>query len=227
MANKPDRTLLNHQKPLYLSRGRFANADVRLVELHQKKWIVKDFSACSPVIRQTIGRWMVNRELYALQLLSDLPGVPQEAYRLDEWALAYRFIDGTPIADLAGNDIPRHFFVAYEKLVTDMHRYGIVHLDLRNSGNIIKDAQGNPVMIDFQSWAFIPTWLPFLAQLLRKIDLSGVYKLWNNRLPGTMGHHREQLLASINRVRKGWIFSRYLGLQRFFKPREGNTSAPR
>jgi hypothetical protein len=215
----PHRALLTQQSPHYLSRGRFANADVRLVHYAGKSWLVKDFSTCTPVIRYTLGRWMISRELQALHLLADMPGVPQEAFRIDDYALAYRYIDGKTIAELPPNELSRSFFIAYEKLVKEMHHHGIVHLDLRNSGNVIRTPQNTPAMIDFQSWLFLPLWLPFLARYLRQIDLSGVYKLWNIHLPGTMGAQREQLLNNINRWRKGWIFSNYFGLRRFLKAR--------
>ncbi len=219
-ATPPDRALLDTQTPHYLSRGRAANADVRLLTHEQQQWVVKDFSACPWLIRHTVGRWMVSRELRALQTLAGIRGIPEGAIRIDACAFAYHFIEGQPLAKVHGNSLSPDFFMAYEQLVTQMHKRGLAHLDLRNSGNVLIDLQGHPMLIDFQSYLRLPRWFPALARYLQKIDLSGVYKLWNNRLPGTMSDDRQQLLDHINSWRKGWIFSNYLGLRRFFRERD-------
>lgn len=216
----PDRSLLNDQTPHYLSRGRLANSDVRLIHIDNQAWVVKDFSACPFFIKQTVGRLMIRREVRALQLLSDIPGVPQNVIKIDSFALAYHYVEGRPLTSISSASISLSFFLAFEHLVQALHRRGIAHLDLRNSGNVLMDEHGLPVIIDFQSWIFLPLWLPFLAYALRLVDLSGVYKLWNNLMPGTMGQRRQQLLSSVNRWRKGWIFSNYFGLRRFFKARK-------
>lgn len=219
-ATPPDRAFLDTQVPHYLSRGRAANADVRLLTHGQQQWVVKDFSACPWLIRHTIGRWMVSRELRALQTLAGIRGIPEGATRIDAFAFSYHFIEGQPLAKVPGKDLSPSFFMSYEELVIQMHKRGLAHLDLRNSGNVLIDLQGRPMLIDFQSYLRLPRWFPALARYLQKIDLSGVYKLWNNRLPGTMSEDRQQLLDHVNNWRKGWIFSNYLGLRRFFRERD-------
>lgn len=220
ISNPPDRELITREPPRYLSRGRAANADVRLLEIAGQKWVVKDFSACPWWVRQIFGPWMISRELYALQLLSDIAGIPQHATRIDRQAFTYHFIEGSPISGLGKNKLSPEFFIAYEKLVLQMHQRGIAHLDLRNTGNVLCGEDGQPILIDFQSWLKLPRWLPFLARFLCKVDLSGVYKLWNSYLPNTMGAERQAVLDSVNRLRKGWIFSNYMGLRHLFKERK-------
>ncbi len=92
MTAIPTRQLLITEPPRYLSRGRAANADVRLLELEGQRWVVKDFSACPWFIRNTLGRWMIGRELHALQFLDGIPGIPDHALRIDRYALSYHFI---------------------------------------------------------------------------------------------------------------------------------------
>lgn len=220
MTPPPTRQILTAEPPRYLSRGRAANADVRLLTHEGQKWVVKDFSACPWLVRHTVGRWMVSRELKALQTLAGIQGIPQGASRIDAQAFAYHFIEGEPLARLPGSALTPHFFLDYEQLVHRMHERGLAHLDLRNSGNVLRDNEGRPMLIDFQSYLRLPRWLPVLARYLCRIDLSGVYKLWNNRLPGTMGTERQQVLDNVNSWRKGWIFSNYLGLRHFFRERD-------
>lgn len=220
VTTPPTRQLLTTEPPHYLSRGRAANADVRLVETGGQRWVVKDFSACPVWIRQTLGRWMIGRELHALQRLDGIPGIPGGAVRIDDFAFAYHFIPGRPLAQIPNGELTADFFLAYERLVLRMHERGLAHLDLRNSGNVLVSPDLQPVLIDFQSWLPLPRWWPALSRYLQKIDLSGVYKFWSRRLPGTLGAGRQQVLDSVNNWRKGWIFSNYLGLRRFFKERD-------
>jgi hypothetical protein len=216
----PDRHLLATETPRYLSRGRAANADVRLVEFNGVRWVVKDFSACPWWIRQTLGRWMVSRELEALQRLDRIAGIPANASRIDAFAFADRFVDGKPLAQIWADGLTPDFFLAWERVVEQMHERGLAHLDMRNSGNVLMDEQGQPILIDYQSWMPLPRWWPALARYLMKIDLSGVYKLWRNRLPESLDTRRANILDSVNSWRKGWVFSNYLGLRRFFRERD-------
>lgn len=220
MSLSPDRQLLSTQAPHYLSRGRAANADVRLLELAGQRWVVKDFSACPWWIRHSLGRWMVSRELCALQKLDGIAGIPAAAQRIDRFAFAYHFVEARPLAKVPASELSPAFFLAYEALVQAMHARGLVHLDLRNSGNVLVSPDFQPIIIDFQSYLPLPRWWPALARYLMKIDLSGVYKFWSRCLPGTLDTERQALLDGINSWRRGWIFSNYLGLRRFFRERQ-------
>ncbi len=219
VTSAPSRQLLTTETPRYLSRGRAANADVRLLEIDGQRWVVKDFSACPWWIRNSLGRWMVGRELRALQRLDGIPGIPDGAVRIDGFAFTYHFIAGRPLAETPAAELTPDFFMAYEKLVQQMHARGLAHLDLRNSGNVLISPAQQPILIDFQSYLPLPRWFPALSRYLQKIDLSGVYKFWNRCLPGTMDAERQQLLDSVNNWRNWWIFSNYLGLRRFFRAR--------
>lgn len=215
----PSRQLLSDLPPRYLSRGRAANADVRLLELQGQRWVVKDFSACPWFIRNTLGRWMIGRELYALERLAGIPGIPQNAVRIDVYAFAYHFVEARPLAQVPASELSPAFFLAYEALVQQMHDRGLAHLDLRNSGNVLISPDFQPILIDFQSWLTLPRWWPGLARYLQKIDLSGVYKFWVRCLPGTIDAERQAVLDSVNNWRRGWVFSNYFGLRRFFRER--------
>ena len=215
----PSRPLLTTETPRYLSRGRAANADVRLLEIEGQRWVVKDFSACPWAIRNTLGRWMIGRELRALQRLDGIPGIPDAAQRIDTYAFTYHYIEARPLAQTPASELSPEFFLAYEKLVQQMHARGLVHLDLRNSGNVLVSPDFQPILIDFQSWLPLPRWWPALGRYLQKIDLSGVYKFWVRCLPGTIDAERQALLDNVNSWRRGWIFSNYFGLRRFFRER--------
>ena len=66
-----------------LSRGRWGNADLHLFRKGTDAWVVKDFRHCPSGVRQTWGAFMAGRELSALRVLSGIPGIPEDAFRLD------------------------------------------------------------------------------------------------------------------------------------------------
>ena len=213
-SDVPTRDLIQATPPVYLARGRLANADVRLVECGGRRWVVKDFLSCPGWVRHTVGRWFVSRELNALKRLQGIPGIAENPVRVDAFALAYGYVEGRPLNEFAHGQPSADFFLALESLVKSMHAHGIAHLDLRNRGNMLVGAAEQPVLIDFQSHVVLPRWLPPLARYLEKIDLSGVYKAWNKSLPGTLDEARQGLLDSVNAWRKWWVLKGYLGMGR-------------
>lgn len=210
----PTRELLQATLPHYLARGRMANADVRLVEIGGRRWVVKDFLPCPGWVRHTVGRWFTSRELHALQRLQGIPGIAENPVRVDPFALAYGFVESRPLNEFRPGQLSADFFLALEATVKNMHARGIAHLDLRNRGNVLVGAAQQPVLIDFQSHVRLPRWFPPLARLLEKIDLSGVYKVWQKIQPGTLDAPRQNLLDSVNAWRKWWVLKGYLGMGR-------------
>ena len=114
---------------------------------------------------------------------SDIAGrIGLDAKKLSPYTLAFNFIEGEALKTLPKNSIDKDFFLELEKNVRAMHRKDIVHLDLRNLGNILKGNDGYPYIIDFQSAISTKYLGKWLTQLLKTSDLTGVYKCWNNRL---------------------------------------------
>jgi hypothetical protein len=192
-----------------LRHGRWCNADVWRVEAGGAPWVVKDFRKCAAPLRWTWGVWIVRRELRVLRKLNGLPGIPAGAFRMDRFALGERFIEGSPLRALTAGRVPVSFFERLEAIVREMHGRGIAHLDLRNAGNILMDASGTPMLLDFQS-AVDTRWLPgLLRKRLEWIDLSGIYKHWMRLAPGTMGETRERVLLWQLRNRGWWRIRGY------------------
>lgn len=213
-SDAPTRGLIQAMPPLYLARGRLANADVRLVECGGRRWVVKDFLSCPGWVRHTVGRWFISRELKALKRLQGIAGIAENPLRVDAFALAYGYVEGRPLNEFPQGQPSAAFFLALESLVKSMHAHGIAHLDLRNRGNMLVGAAEQPVLIDFQSHVVLPRSIPPLARYLEKVDLSGVYKAWNKSLPGTLDETRQGVLDSVNSWRKWWILKGYLGMGR-------------
>lgn len=208
-SNPFTRTEMEKAPNSLLNKGRFANATVSLCEIHGTKWVVKDFAPKHVLVRLTLGRFFLAREVKALNKLSGLEGIPQNAFRLDRNAIAFRFLPGSTINNFKPNTLPVEFFQGLEKLVQDMHGRGIAHLDLRYRRNILVRDDGRPGIIDFQSQIGLDHLPGWLRRHFERVDISGVYKQWKKRSPATIDEARKSLLESHSRLRKLWVLRGY------------------
>ncbi len=197
-----------------IHKGRWANADVHLFRRGKEDWVVKDFRRCPPITRSVYGSWMVGRELAAMRSLAGIPGFPQDAFRMDRFAFAYRYVPGMEIGQADPRFLTTAFFEELERLVGKMHSRGIAHLDIRAAKNILVTDRGEPLILDFQSNVRLDGLPRFLRDLLVDVDRSGIYKHWARRVPESLGEERAALLDRMNRLRRFWIFKGYLGIRK-------------
>lgn len=207
------RDALTQGEARVLNEGRWANARLYLVNQGGERWVVKDFAPRPWLVRATAGRLLIRRELEALRRLQAIPGVPRNPFRLDAYALGYRFVDGATLARTTFDARHAGFFTALERLMQQVHAVGnLVHLDARNSRNILVTEDAQPVLIDLQSH-LSTRWMPRpLRRWLEAYDLAGVYKHWARRSPDTIDPARLQHLGTMNRWRRLWILRGYLGV---------------
>lgn len=197
-----------------LNRGRWANANV-FIHIHEgAKWVVKDFRDCVAPIRITVGRFLIAREVRALERLGGIGGVPTDAFRVDPYALAYRFVPGIEMAVAGPERATPAYFHELEALVLAVHNRGLAHLDLRSGGNIMVTDAGSPFVVDFQSHVRVGFLPGFLKRMLVNIDFGGVYKHWADRHPESLGAERSALLAKARRWRKLWLWRPYFWMKR-------------
>ena len=196
-----------------ISPGRWANAVLRVIQRDSEQWVVKDFRPRAFFVRNTIGRLLMRREIRALRRLAGLEGVPADAFRIDAHALAYRFIPGTPLDRVVEERKGPEFFLAFERLLGEVHARGIVHLDVRNGRNVLITEAGRAALIDFQSHLGTAQFPGWLRRWMERFDMAGVYKHWERLHPQSLGETRIALLASMNRWRRLWPFRGYLGMR--------------
>ncbi len=193
-----------------ISGGRWANADLLLYTHTDGVWVLKDFTACSPLIRKTWGAWMAARELRALVHLQGIPGIPADPFALDAYAFCYRFVPGTNLKYIRRTNPPgADFFLELEKSVRLMHERGIVHLDIRYMRNIVVSDTGCPLLLDFQTSLFLSRIPRFMHQFLKNIDISGVYKCWKRVSGKTIDPERLAFLKKMEKKRSLWVFKGY------------------
>jgi protein-S-isoprenylcysteine O-methyltransferase Ste14 len=212
-ANSPpagfEREVLDRAERRLLREGQWANARVELVHIGGLDWTVKDFSPRSWWVRNSIGRFLLARELRALQRLHGLTGVTADSFRIDDFALAARFLPGRSLAQVRPDEVTSDYFLQLEALVRSMHATGLVHLDIRGPKNLLLMPDGTPGIIDFQS-SLSTRWMPArLRRVLEDGDLSGIYKRWNAWQPDTLDEERRKTLYRSNRLRRLWPFRGY------------------
>lgn len=198
-----------------LSQGRWANAILYLFDHGGVTWAVKDFRPRSFLSRNLIGRFLIRREFRALSRLAGVPATPQDAFRVDALALAYRFVPGRSLRGLRDFRLPPDYFPALERGLRAMHSSArLAHFDLRNAGNILITDTGEPLLLDFQSAAGTG-WMPGpLRRFAEEVDLAAIYKHWRKRSPDTLGPERTAALGRMTRLRPLWALRGYIGAPR-------------
>ena len=204
---------------ILLHKGGPLNARVYRVEgADGAAWIEKDFSECPRPVRDTLGRYLVRRECRILRRLASTGAAPGGARRLGPFSLrdsdtgvyASNVFDPSKVhgvpAEMLREPVPRAFFEALEAGVRAVHAARFVHLDLHNSRNVMVGPGWRPTIIDWQS--ALPTgWMPgFLRRALERVDLAGVYKLWNKFRPGELDEARMRFLGRSRFIRRHfWV----------------------
>ena len=213
--SKPfERAYLARAKMTLLRNGRIANAVVSRADIDGRSWTVKDFSGRPWYIRWFIAPFLLGRELSILSRLRNVDGIAPDSFRVDRFAMAVEYMEGASIGHVDPSLITPAFLEAFEKLLAAMHARGVVHLDVRGSGNVMIRPDGSPGLIDFQASLYTGHMPACLRRLLEDFDRSGALKKWLQYCPEAMGEERRSELERINRLRRFWIFRGYFGLKK-------------
>ncbi len=177
----------------------------RFVEVGGAAFVAKDYRACMAFYRWTVGAWNLRREEAALARLAGLDGVPALEARVGRWILVMSHIAGFDIGKTRKRKQTREYFDALARLVEEMHRRGVVHLDLRQRRNVMRRADGRPAVIDFGNALCLPPGSRRLAWFAW-IDRSGVLKYKRRADPKLLTDDEAAFLRRIEGRRKFWPF---------------------
>lgn len=167
-----------------LNRGSRRNPDVLLVRRGGDAWVVKDFAPRGPWVRRWLGPRIHAREMRALRALEGHPAVPRLRGVVDALAFAVEYRPGRRMSRKLRGRVPPDFVARLEEAVAEMHRRGVVHLDLRHRSNVMVDAAGRPVLIDFGSAVTFRPGRPaarWLLPWLARLDRAAVGK-WREKV---------------------------------------------
>lgn len=147
----PARAALAGATERVLNRGGWGNPDVLLVQHAGERLVVKDWAGRSRFVRRWLAPWLCARELRAWRALAGHPAVPRLVGPIDRLAFAVEYRPGETLFKSRLEPLPEGFLAGLEAALAELHRRGVVHLDLRNRTNVLRDAKGAPVLIDFGS----------------------------------------------------------------------------
>lgn len=206
----PSRGALAQLPCRVLHPGSATKAAVRVYSLPGGSLLVKDVAGMQPLIRAVYGRPVVRREARALAALAGMAGVPQYRGQIDRDALAMEFM----VADTMSRRLPKERLtracVALAERVAALHARGVVHLDLRQKRNVLVDAAGEVVLIDFQSALVLAAtgWRGWLLRRLAPIDRSAVLKYRSRYAPESLNDEERQRERRRRWFARLWFFHR-------------------
>lgn len=125
-----------------------SRADVLLVRVGGEQAVLKDYHGADPRFRRLFGPMSIRREVRALRRLEGTAGVPRLIRVVDRYALLIEYLPGRSAREVPAGGFPRDFFENFYQLIERLHRRGIAHCDLRSTGNILVDVDGQPAVVD-------------------------------------------------------------------------------
>jgi serine/threonine protein kinase len=193
-----------------LKDGGRNKADLRVMRFGEGSVVIKDFGRKAWWVRW-IGRVQIAREYKAYRWLGSMRGVPRLVGRIDRFALAVQRVDGRQLG--FATDLHAAGAAVYQRLravVDEMHRRGLLHLDLRGRENILVGGDGEIHIVDFASalW-FRPGGLlhRLFFSRMQRVDLSAMLK-WKRTLnAGPLTEQEQSFLDRFNYWRSFWIFN--------------------
>lgn len=197
-------TVERHVVRLLGKQGAF-RPTVRLLRPGRVHYVAKDYRACTPLYRYTIGAWNLRREEAALRRLAGLDGIPELRARVGRWILVMTWFPGKDLGKTKRTRQDRAFFAEFQALVEEIHRRGVVHLDLRQRRNVLVRPGRHPAILDFGTALCLRPGSRLL-RLLARVDRSGVLKYKDRANPAMLTRDEARALRRGERRRKFWPF---------------------
>ncbi|MFP3927666.1 MAG: RIO1 family regulatory kinase/ATPase [Desulfobacteraceae bacterium] len=184
-----------------------------IVEKDGEEAVIKDYGANRPAYRNTVGRFLVRREVKALRKLEGIPGIPTHFGTIEGPAVIMERIKGKSVEGLEeSRRLPPQFFLKLRDLVAAFHSRGVAHCDLKRAPNILVGPEGEPYVVDWSAAVARSELKPFPLSLIYKRfledDLNAVVKLQLRHYPEGVSvrelrryHHRGPLERLVRRLR--------------------------
>lgn len=185
-----------------LVKGKLLKADVFIVRIGERRYVVKDFGEKGFFERNLAGRTVIGRELRAYRALAGIKGLPGQFQRLGPFALAIEYLDGRDLGNIERGEIGSGIIRQLETVVEDLHARGWVHLDLQRRSNILV-VDGKIFIIDLAS-ALHPGLVPFAGKWLTRLfglaDRLSLVKMKNIYAPELMSDRERNWFKLRNRL---------------------------
>ncbi|MCD6569899.1 MAG: hypothetical protein J7L53_04265 [Deltaproteobacteria bacterium] len=188
-----------------LKKVRIYGPDVALIKWGEIDAVEKTYRN-RPLLIRLLGIYLTAWEAYIYSKLNGLPGIPRLITKPDPFTLIITYIEGENLRDTS--KIPdEQYFTKLAEIIEQIHKRGILHLDLRNRRNYIIDNKGLPYIVDFGSCVYIP-WPGFLRDVLAKIDWMGFLKIKYKLTPGLITKEEKYNLNLGKGLSRVWIIGK-------------------
>lgn len=98
-----------------------------------------------------LGRWLARREIRAYEALAGVAGVPRLLARFGDAGMVREFVPGCNLKEYRATNLPdASFYQELAAILAAVHARGMSHNDLAKPENVVVDAAGRPILIDFQ-----------------------------------------------------------------------------
>jgi RIO-like serine/threonine protein kinase len=202
---------------------------VYVVDWGSRQLLVKDVRGLHPLLRSIYGRRVLRREERALGALGGTPGVPRLHGRIDRHAIAMEYLEAEPLRRQLGSERLKRACAGLGAAVDELHRRGVVHLDLRQKRNVLVDASGGVHLVDFQSALVLGTSGAggVLLRLLARLDRGAVLKFRARYAPELLSEQERARARRAHLLGRLWIFHRFGPLLRLlFGRRRTHARSP-
>jgi tRNA A-37 threonylcarbamoyl transferase component Bud32 len=156
-----------------------ARPDVRLIRLDGRLCVLKDYGAKAPIFKRLLGAFLVWREGVAYQRAAGVAGVPALIGTVGRCGLITEYVESAEATSADNSFFTPEFFATLEHSITELHRKGVVHGDLKKLENVLVTPDGHPALIDFTA-AFVTGSSPLSAAVFPWIvddDMRAITKL--------------------------------------------------
>jgi hypothetical protein len=104
-----------------------------------------------------IGRILADREVSAMQKLSDIDGIPALIDRWEDTGFVREYVEGEPLKK--GMPVPDDFHARLAALIEQIHDRKMAYVDLEKCENVLVGEDGRPYLFDFQiCWQWSSRW---------------------------------------------------------------------
>jgi RIO-like serine/threonine protein kinase len=148
-----------------------------------------------------LARRLARREARALEVLSDVEGVPA-ILEFKRGVLVRTFIAGETMHRARPRD-PAYFRRA-RALVRELHRHNVVHNDLAKEPNWLVTTEGRPALVDFQL-AWVAPRRSRLFRMLAHDDLRHLLKHKRTYCPDRLTARERRVLAHPSLLSRTWM----------------------
>jgi hypothetical protein len=196
-----------------------------------KDFLVKDIRYSGFWYRYTVGWFLLWRESRFYTRARGLPFVPHYYGKLDADGLIFEKVDATPLKRVPPGDLPPGLFDQLRVCVDELHRRGIVHLDLRQRGNILLTPEKDLKVVDFESALYLgySPWLrALLLPVFARVDYSAILKHRLRYCPDEVTEEEKRRYRRYRRIRMFWPVRNgmFRWIRRRLRPRATEQSHP-